>query len=493
MVLCLPLAILLGFLLAQPLELETLAVVVLVIAVLSVPLLMAWYHPLVILSWNAIVYFTFLPGQPELWMLMAVLALFFAALNRSVDSDRRFIIVPELTRSLLFLVGVVLVTALMTGGLGMRIFGGDRYGGRKYFYLFMAVAGYFAFCSQKIPKERANLFVAFFFLSSLTGLISSLANAGGPGFYFLFNFFPPAGILDNPDAVVSQDYGIARIGWLGSVAISGASFILARYGIRGVLDLSRPWRLLLFLAAIVASLACGYRSNLILLLLIFGVLFVVEGLHRTRLLAGAAACFVLCLCFLLSFAERLPPVVQRTMSFLPIKVDPVVEVEAIASTEWRVGMWKSVLPLVPQYFFKGKGYGLDANDLFLTGESSYRHLDDPFAGSRLAGDYHNGPLTVIIPFGIWGVIGFGWFVIASIRTMHRYCKFGDPELQKINRLLFAMFSAKVIFFLFVFGSLSSDLFTFTGLTGLAVSLNGLPRKSIEQEQQIPGGAGEAFS
>ena len=109
-----------------------------------------------------------------------------------------------------------------------------------------------------------------------------------------------------------------------------------------------------------------------------------------------------------------------------------------------------------------------------------------------SGDYHNGPLTIVIPFGIWGVVGFGWFVVGSLRTLYHYCKFGDPGLRNINRLLLAFFLAKVVAFLFVFGSFFSDLFAFTSLIGFAVSLNGLPRKSIEQEEPMPEGAVQAF-
>ena len=79
-----------------------------------------------------------------------------------------------------------------------------------------------------------------------------------------------------------------------------------------------------------------------------------------------------------------------------------------ASTEWRIDMWKAVLPSVPRYFFLGKGYGLDANDLYMSFESAYRQ-GEASATSQVAGDYHNGPLTLIIPLGIWGVIGFVWF------------------------------------------------------------------------------------
>src|SRR5437764_1464768 len=87
--LCLPLAILLGYLVAEPLESSSLAVIILVFSVLVTPLLMKWYHPLLILSWNACITPYFFPGQFSLWVLIAFVGFFFAILNRSVNPERK--------------------------------------------------------------------------------------------------------------------------------------------------------------------------------------------------------------------------------------------------------------------------------------------------------------------------------------------------------------------------------------------------------------------
>ncbi len=47
--LSLPLAVLLGYFVAEPMELGSMAVVVFVLAVLSIPLLMKWYYPVLVL------------------------------------------------------------------------------------------------------------------------------------------------------------------------------------------------------------------------------------------------------------------------------------------------------------------------------------------------------------------------------------------------------------------------------------------------------------
>jgi hypothetical protein len=64
--LCLPLAVLLGYLLAEPLDSASLGVIVFVLIILGVPLLMKWHHPLLILSWNAYISTFFLPGSRPL-------------------------------------------------------------------------------------------------------------------------------------------------------------------------------------------------------------------------------------------------------------------------------------------------------------------------------------------------------------------------------------------------------------------------------------------
>src|SRR5262249_30328085 len=141
---------------------------------------------------------------------------------------------------LLVLLGVVLITAMFTGGLGARSLGSSRYGGKGYFYILAAGAGYFALSSQRISQRRAGLYVAMFFLPSLTALISNFAYSAGPGFYFLYELFPTETAIEQAVADYSVTDAMLRIGGL-SVASAGLyGFMLARYGIRGTFDMTRP-------------------------------------------------------------------------------------------------------------------------------------------------------------------------------------------------------------------------------------------------------------
>jgi hypothetical protein len=479
--LCLPLAVLVGYFLAQPLESGSIAVVVLVLSMLCVPLLMKWHHPLLILSWNACANPLFLPGRPCLWMLMAFVSLFFAVLSRSVNSNRRFIQVPSMTKPLVFFAVIVLATAMVTGGIGVRSLGSERYGGKGYFYLIAAIGGYFAFSSQRIPSNKIGLYVSMFFLAGLTSLIGDFALlAGGPFKFLLFVFAPD-------DDVEKMRYSNATLGMvrLGALPVAAAAiyaWVLAKNGFKGSFVLGRPWRLGLLCIAFMACLASGYRSSLILFTLTLMFLFFLEGLHRTRLLPAMVGLVILIGAIVLPQAERLPLMAQRALSFLPaVPVNPVAKQSAEASTEWRVEMWKQVLPQVPKYFIKGKGYALDPNDLFMAQLSAFRGYGIQASGAVVAGDYHNGPLSVLIPFGVFGLIGFVWVVVAGVKLLYFYSRFGEPELRRVNTFLLAAFLAKVVFFTFVFGSLNSDLCMLLGMLGFAVSLNGAPDAVVEQE------------
>jgi len=249
-------------------------------------------------------------------------------------------------------------------------------------------------------------------------------------------------------------------------------YLLARYGVRGIFSATRPWRIALLILIGLAGTLGGYRSSLILITAVFIFHFCLEGMWRTGLAAVLALVGAGLLVILIAFSEKMPPAVQRAFSFLPIQVSAQVLADSKGSTEWRVEMWKVVVPELPKYFWLGKGYALDPTELYLTQHAIIRGLAKNYEQALRAGTYHNGPLTVYIPLGIFGLLAFVLFVLASCRALYYNYRYGDPELQTANTLLFSVFVARTLFFFFVFGDLPTDLPTFTGLIGFGLALNG---------------------
>lgn len=253
--------------------------------------------------------------------------------------------------------------------------------------------------------------------------------------------------------------------------MTGVFYLLARYPIRDLLNLNRPLRIFFLFGFLTVCLFGGSRSYLLLILAVTGILFYLEGLLRGKNLPLVVVGVALAGALIFPLADRLPYQIQRALSVLPVKVDPKVAHDAQASTDWRVQMWKRVLPDVPRYLILGKGCALDLREFDFLRQFRFRQ-DSTGLSAEMVGDYHNGPLSVIIPFGLPGVIALIWFWVAGWRWLVQQYRYGAPELRTVNTLLLALFVARIFHFLVVFGGFYYELVHFTGLVGLSVALNG---------------------
>jgi hypothetical protein len=135
-------------------------------------------------------------------------------------------------------------------------------------------------------------------------------------------------------------------------------------------------------------------------------------------------------------------------------------------------MWTWLLPEIPRHLLVGKGYTFSAREndalLMLPAKANV----DKRLSMMINGDYHSGPLSVIIPLGIWGCIAVLWFWGAALWVLVQNFKYSLVELKTINTLFLSMFIARILIFLIIYGGLPGDLMHFTGLVGLSISLNG---------------------
>src|ERR1017187_4150343 len=118
--LCLPLAVVLGYLLGTPMDPATVTAVEILFFVLAIPLLLRWHHPWLIATWNTTLLLFFLPGQPQVWMGLAAVSFAISILQYTLNRKMRFLHAPSVMWPLLLFTAVVLVTMRLTGGLGVR-------------------------------------------------------------------------------------------------------------------------------------------------------------------------------------------------------------------------------------------------------------------------------------------------------------------------------------------------------------------------------------
>src|ERR1039458_7661234 len=229
-VMCVPLAFFVGYLLTNPLDYSTFAIFGVVALVLIFPLLLRYHHPWLLFSWQAAIVLFFLKGSPSLWLAMVALSLGISVLERILSPEKHFIRVPQLTWPLIFMLAVVVITAKLTEGFGLRSYGGEVYGGRKYILLIAGIFGYFALTARRIPLEKARLYVALYFLGITVGAIGDLYLVTPSWLRPIFWLVPPSSI--------SEDYfemGVTRLGNISFAGFGITCWLMARYGLGGIL------------------------------------------------------------------------------------------------------------------------------------------------------------------------------------------------------------------------------------------------------------------
>jgi hypothetical protein len=490
---CLPLAVILGYLLADPITNGTLAVLVMLGTILCVPIILRWHHPLLVICWNASIVFNRFSESIYLWMFLAVVGFIIGILNRATHQRYQFLVPRSVLWPSAFLALVALFTAGITGGLGMRIFGSDQYGGRSYFFILFALLGMYALAGQRIPLKWARTSVFLYFLAGATFAAGNIIYMLGPMAYPLFAFVPATqayGQAVGEANLLSQN--AVRIGGFGLASAAVVAACMAKWGFRGVFTLRRPYRALILIAVIGVGMYSGFRSSLVLTLMVLGAVWWLEGLrYRQTLVLGMALGGAALIC-VMPFVSHLPLPVQRSLSFLPVTVHPSVRTDSQTSTEWRIEMWQAILPEVPHCLVIGRGYALDPTQMDLGFKSHLRGLGQQWDLAALTGDFHNGLLSLIIPLGGLGVIAFAWLLYAGGRVLYQNYQFGLPQLKLANRFIFAYFLARIAFFVLVFGSFYLDLCVFTGLIGLSLSLNGgvsRPAPALPEAEPVFGTEG----
>lgn len=463
----LPLALFLGYLLATPLTYSSMVMVGIALGMLSVPLLLKWHFALLVLSLNVAAVVPFVSGHPEWFLFTPFLSLLIVWARRCLILNMRFIYAPSIVLPLLAFMAVVFVTGRLTHSFGLRIMGSGTVGSRYYLNIFAGAACMFAMLAVRIPRDKAQLYVNFYLLGGLVNIVTSLFKYLPAWAQYVQLIIP----VNTTDAGLSDSI-VTRLIGLTAAASAAHTYLLARFGIGGMLERGKMWRFLLYLIAVGIGTLGGFRSALIVSGMTFLLVFYFEGLVRSKYTVWLVFSAILGATLLVPFSERLPLSTQRALSVVPgLELRPEARESAKTSSEWRLNIWKIVLPQIPQYFLLGKGLGITAAEVEL-GFSSRRLTQEEDAEHIIAvGNLHNGPLTLLLFFGIWGAIAWLWFMIASIRALYFNCRYGEDHLRNINTYLLANFIVRMIMYLLVAGDIRIDFLPTAAVVGLSLALN----------------------
>jgi len=380
------------------------------------------------------------------WGFMCMWAFIgFTILSRSIirKANPKPILPRQLCKTLL---AVVLLTASIRGW-GLSILGSEKWGGMQYLVL-VGGMGLYIFSGGIILTERqlrrtlAWMFALIFVPAGVFILIKLVPQLGWMATIFS---------VKDEATLQASDTALRRWQALEFPAIWAGVLALLCYEHRKRVSL--PMIIAAAGAFIMMGLS-GHRTVIISIGLTFLVYLILQW-HciPTRSRMQLAVLAILLVPLLYAVADRLPLSYQRAASVLPgIHVSAEAEHDAEGTTDWRVEMWKELLPEIPRYLLIGKGLGFTLDEAYSawisTSDLQMRHKF--FMATH---QYHNGPLWLILDLGLAGfLLGIGLMImlVKHYGALRRRLP-AAGWLGETYTVLYALLVAQTIFFFTVIG------------------------------------------
>ncbi|MFO1523985.1 MAG: O-antigen ligase family protein [Kiritimatiellia bacterium] len=386
----------------------------------------------------------------------------------------------------------IIMTTMAVRGTGIRQLGSSLWGGKDYIYLL----GMLFFLIAIPPSVRLSRkqWIAVPIIMALLPIAPLLAdllfiNTGGKLYFLFYLFKPGSGVAETTTMLLDNETG-----W----RIQASS----RLDILMVLLLALPWAgrqlhgkivcFCVFLSALAVSSLGGFRGGL---LSILGVTIIYAWLRapqrRVTILAAMVSGFLGLVSVAYLLGPHLPSPVQRVLTIVPFsRVDPIVRIDADRSSSWRVEMWRDILQTeVRPHLVVGRGFSFDPNKL----TPRFGRDIDQWASLQnfiISGNFHNGPLSALVLFGIPGLLTLLVLMFSSIAKHLRIHKmeWHDPVLQHIHFIFLCYFIYSTLAFLLIYGDLAPWMSNYLSILCLMEILGHTRREEVDAlpVHEVPG-------
>jgi hypothetical protein len=381
----------------------------------------------------------FLPGAPEPWHFATLIVGGFFLL-RIATRQQKFSFRWTGLDTVVFLVALTILQAFVRNPSGLMVLGGESAGGKPYFIYAVAITAFLligmADADLKSFRWAVILHVLFAVgdgvINMVSGLVPSFATMVLP-YYSNVSMDAVSSLAYSGDVAENRITQFSQLGSvLGLVACSFWRPVAA-------LDITKPWRAIIALAAVASSLFSGFRGNVASLF----VRFIVGSLVRKKPLDVVIIC-VLGFLALAGTVALIPPSdlpysIQRILSIVPgVQIRDDIAREAKESVDLRIRMWEAVLT-TDRYIdnkFLGDGFGMKRADaalmsLWAQGDKQIRetvHIEEILLAN---GAYHGFHAEVIRFTGVVGLLAataalivFAVFAMRSINAFREQPAWG---------------------------------------------------------------------
>ena len=413
-----------------------------------------------------------LQGGANLHLLLMLGFIFLVIIKSSVSIHRAA--VSSVPRTACLALTMIIVFTATWRGWGLKMLDSSLWGGMQYVSVIAALLFYIYSTHVTISHINLKRTLKWFFLFSLLPVGGALIAWFFPSATLIKNFVD---IGDQADRQM-QTSEVTRMAYMQYPAIW--------IGVAGLFLYDRsskitPMVVLTSVLSFVMLGLSGHRTVVVLLGLTLLVYMAVRqstaSFGRFMKLAGVV---ILLLAALYYFVGKLPVNFQRPFAWLPgiVIADEAGESAAITS-QWRIELWKQLLPMVPDYLLVGRGMAFSTSDanatVALASDRTTRHVY--FAAIHL---YHSGPFWLILDLGVAGLLAGLWFMLGGIvhygRSLFRISQ--GARWQTAYIVFYSLFTGYCIFFFAVFGAVTSMCHTLVLASILEVIL-----RSSEAEER----------
>ena len=308
----------------------------------------------------------FLPGTPAPWHLMTAVAGGFFLL-RIATRRQPLAIKWTWMETSVALVALSILQALARNPVGLSVLGSSDVAGGKPYFIFAAAFVAYAIIAMadtdlKGWRWAVILYITFGIGDALINAISGISPAFAMRVLPLYSnvgYSQAVGEGGEFDLAESRYNQIAQLGGiLGLMACTLWRPIAA-------LDIRKPWRILIAVGAVTASLLGGFRGGSGSLFAMFTLGSALRRKWLDIIVISFLGMLVLAALVVSGAVKDLPFGVQRVLSVLPIEVDGQATMDAENSANDRFEMWRTALESDRYISNKmlGDGFNMSAREL----------------------------------------------------------------------------------------------------------------------------------
>lgn len=381
---------------------------------------------------------------------------------------------------------LVLVYLMRTHGFGVRTFGGDRIGGRVYVQQIACAVFPLLFCALRFDERSLYRLYVLHLVLSVTFMVSDFALAGGAELWWVFYFLDLANDAISFEAGSSAT-GMRRFQSFTIVAVALFQWLLLAQPLRNFFNRRIMVLGPLLVAILAMGLPGGHRGVLIMFLGI-GVICAwaqrVFSVTRVMLIATLVS---LLLATVYVVGRDLPLAAQRTLAVLPgIELNPVAVEDARATYEGRITMREVGMQLVPNFLWRGRGFGLSNEAVPYYGLDPYGVITEHVNLGR----FYNGPIGLMVNTGIPGTVCLLGFLFGVSRVAFRVLRHirangAEDGFSRLSCVVAALWLTQTFVFFFVHGDAEFAMNTFGLLAGTLISCDWALRRRVVAVEPIP--------